>query len=118
MSEAYANFSAASTAGSNVKILVFTDSGGEPDALVATTGAIAVPAGGGWVSAPISGALSTGTYWIGMVCDSFQSRFTYVGPSGRSKMADGTYDYATTPGTWPGTTAPYNIIFSTYVLYT
>lgn len=112
-------FAAASTAGSTAKAFIAADSAGVPGAILAVSSAVAIPAGGGWVNFPISyGALAAGTYWLGIVVVSFQGSWSHAtGTPGASMlMADGTFNYATPPSTWPGTSATYGSQLCVYAI--
>lgn len=114
----FVNFSAGSTAGTNFKGLIFADAAGVPGALLVTSSAAAIPAGGGWVEAAIAGDLPAGTYWLGYVCDFFTAfSLSDETPSVvNAVMANGTVNYAA-PGAWPGTDASYEIRLNAYVEY-
>ena len=69
-------FDASGTAGSSGKALLYADSSGSPGALLATSSAVAIPAGGGDIAFPISyGSLVATDYWLVCVTNSFQSVF-------------------------------------------
>lgn len=108
-----------STAGASVKGLIYNDNGsGQPGTLVAATSAITVPAGGGWLQAPLSVEIPPGTYWIGAVTNNFMADIgiTYVGGATAAVRYEGIN--FTTPGTI--STAPaagYASHISVYVEY-
>ncbi len=113
---------ASSTAGANVKGLIYTDSGSAPASLVAASASAAAPAGGGWVTMAFSGspALVAGNYWIGLVADSFQAYYgeDATGSAPDVVMANGTLSFSSPPATWPGTDASYGVGLDVYVTYT
>lgn len=113
---------ASSTSGANWKGLIYTDSAGAPNTLVAVSQAGAAPAGGGWVTLNFSSppALTAGNYWIGVVADSFQAYYgeDVTGSAPDVVMANGTLSYASPPSTWPGTDASYGVGLDVYVTYT
>lgn len=98
----------ASTAGSNCKGVILSDSAGVPGSTVCVSEPAACLAGGGWVYMPVLATvpLSTGDYWIGLVADSFQGRFGHDTTVGTLLRAEG-FTYASPPGTWPGTADTY-----------
>lgn len=114
-------FGASSTAGSNAKGLIYTDSAGAPGSLVAVSASAAVPAGGGWLTMNLAGeSLTTGNYWLGGVTSDFQPYFgeDATGAGADVVMANGTLSYASPPSTWPGTDASYGTGLNVYVTYT
>jgi hypothetical protein len=121
INSAGAYFSAASTSGSNAKVVIYADSGGTPGALVAASSGAAVPAGGGLVTFTMSGTFSgSTTYWIGVVHDNFQADVSTdtTGATGvDTKRAEGvTYS---SPPSWPGTADDYpDLRINAYVDYT
>ena len=97
-------FDAGTSAGCNAKALLFEDDGaGAPGNLVASTTAVAIPAGGGWVEFPFTETMAPGDYWIGFVTDSFQATVNGVSHTNGLLRAEG-YSYAS-PGNWPGAAA-------------
>lgn len=113
-------FGASSTAGSNAKGLIYTDSAGAPGSLVAVSASAAVPAGGGWLTMNLAGeSLTTGNYWLGGVTSDFQPYFgeDATGAGADVVMANGTLSYASPPSTWPGTDASYGVGLNVYVTY-
>lgn len=106
------------TEGSSVKGLIYNDDGnGQPGTLIATTSAITVPAGGGWMSAPLSLEIPPGIYWIGAVTNNFTSEIaiTYGGLNSTVRYEGINFE---SPGTI--TTSPdavYTFDISVYVEY-
>lgn len=121
INSAGAYFDAASTSGASAKVIVYNKSGGVPTSLVVASGATAVPAGGGLVTFTMSGSLTAGDYYVGVVYSDFQAN-TQVDDSLSgmdSCMANGTLSYASPPGTWPGSDINYdNIRANAYIDYT
>lgn len=104
-----AYFDATSTAGSSVKFLLFDDNAGAPGNLLAASTGVAVPAGGGLVTGSLSGSIVSGaTYWLGIVCNSFESRLSEDLSTGAYVRREG-FSYASPPSTWPGTDASGNV---------
>lgn len=117
----HARFAAGTTAGSSAKFLVMSDNAGAPGTLLAISGGVAVPAGGGLVNFTFTGgpALPVGTYWLGIVAESFQGVFSHQtgAPGGTMVMANGTFPFASTAGySWPGTSATYGSQACAYII--
>jgi len=113
-----AYFGATSTAGCNVKFLLFDDNAGAPGNLIASSYEVAVPAGGGLVSGPLYGTISNGVpYWLGIVADSFQARLSELISTGSYVRREGV-SFTSPPLTWPGTDASGAIQFNVAVEYT
>lgn len=90
--------------GPEVKGLIFADDAGEPGDFVAGTEMVACPDGPTWFSIPISGTLSPGTYWIGLVTGGV---YTPVGATssraGEEIKRAESYPYPGWNTAWPGT---------------
>ena len=111
-----------STAGTSFKGVILANNGGVPGAVLFVTAAAAIPAGGGWVNASFAGQnISAGSYFLGMVANSFtanSSHDTTQGASSDMLMANGSFSYTSPPATWPGTDGTYDSMPSVYVDYT
>ena len=108
----FARFRNTSSAG-NAKVCAFSK-GAEPGSLIWATPASAVPAGGGLVEfdLPLSGLSGTDAaddYYLVCVVDGYDVDIAKSDSSGlgSSKMANGTFSFASPPATWPGTDANY-----------
>lgn len=111
------HFAASSTAGTTIKALVLADNAGSPGAVLGVGTATAVPAGGGWVTCDLSLDVAAGNYWLGFVGNSFTANVTHntaTGVAPNMAMANGSFNYATPPGTWPGSDATYASMLSAY----
>lgn len=104
----------------NAKGIILANNGGTPGTVLAVSDAVAIPNANAFLQLPISGTLSPGDYFIGVVTDD-GSGVSALGDtiSGAydTEMANGTFTYATPPGTWPGTDTPYTSRLSVYVEY-
>ena len=112
-------FTAGTTAGTNMRGLIYADLLGAPGALVAVGASTPVPAGGGFVSSPtVNTLLPAGLYWLGAVCDNSTALHAHntagTGTGPNSVMANGTVAFAAPPGAWPGSDANYNYNVSAY----
>lgn len=122
INSAGAYFDASSIAGASMKVLIYTfASANTPGTLVAASSGATVPAGGGLVTAAMSGSFTAGDYFIGIVTSDFQANVNYdnVGSSADAVLANGSLSYSSPPASWPGTDASYNYPqFNAYVDYT
>lgn len=91
-------FEATTTAGSSFKGLIYADAGGVPGARVAVGAATAIPAGASATASPCVVTLAAGTYWLGLVTDSFEARAQCDASGGLSRMEGTTY--ASPAATW------------------
>jgi hypothetical protein len=91
VTEIVAIFESTTTAGSSFKGLIYADSGGAPGALVAVGAATAIPAGASETASACSVSLAAGTYWLGLVTDSFEARVQCDASGGLSRMEAATY---------------------------
>lgn len=110
----------ASSAASDTKGLVLSDTSDLPDTVLQVTGVETVPGGGGWVSYPLTGSLAPGDYWLGVIGDATAASFIGYDTSGDVpdiQLGDG-FAYATPPGTWPGTGRTIAGRLNVYVEYT
>lgn len=112
---------ASSTAGASWKFVILDDAAGAPGNVLYVSNAVAAASGAGWTDFTFSGTptLAPGDYWLGIVANSFQA---YAGEdaSGVSPdvcMANGTFDYASPPASWPGTDGSYGVGLDVYVTY-
>lgn len=119
----FAHFRADTVAGASAKVFFLTDSAGAPGSLIVATTSVAVPSGGGWVEFPVPGGISglnsAGTYWMGVVNNSFEANPGKhdTGSTGDTRMANGTFSFASPPGTWPGTDGNYVGKMGIYCFY-
>ena len=114
-----AYFDSTSAAGTSAKLVILNDSSGTPGTLVTSSSASAVPASGGLVTfGGLSGSLSIGSYWIGVVTNGSDCVFKEDASGGTTRMADGTFSYASPPATWPGTSGSYTSQLNAYIDYT
>lgn len=111
-------FASSSTAGSTARGFIAANASGTPGTILAISSIVTVPAGGGWVTFPIShGALAAGTYFLGIVTASFQGVWQHqTGAGVTMHMANGTFSIASPPGTWPGTTTSYGSQLCVYAI--
>ncbi len=100
--------------GDTFKAFICTDTAGEPGSVLAVTAAATISALDAWITTTISASLAAGTYWLGVVGESFSARVQCVGSAGTMHMANGTFSYATPPATWPGTDGTYGIEMCIY----
>lgn len=116
----WARSGASSTSGASWKFVILADAAGAPGSVLHVSSATAINAASTWYQfTGMSGSLAAGDYWLGVVGNSFQG---YLGEdaSGTSPdvcMANGTFDYASPPGSWPGTDANYSVGLNVYVDY-
>lgn len=115
---AHAYFDATGTAGSSCKFLFFNHAAGVPTTLIASSAGVAIPAGGGLVNFTLSGSFSAGDYYLGIVCNSFESRTSEdSGLTGQDFQRAEPYSYAS-PGAWPGTAASSTTVrLNVYITY-
>lgn len=112
-------FAASTTAGSSARGFIAADAGGTPGAILAISSIVTIPAGGGWVTFPVSyGALAAGTYWLGSVAESFQGVWAHATgtPGATMHMANGSFVIASPPASWPGTDATYGSQLCVYAI--
>lgn len=112
-------FSAASTAGASGRAFIATDAAGAPGSILAISASVAIPAGGGWVTFPVThGTLAAGTYWLGIVGSEFQASWSHATgtPGATMVMANGTFSFTTPPATWPGNSASYGSQLCVYAI--
>lgn len=98
-------FAASSTAGCNAKLVIYSDTAGEPGNLIAASTGQAVPSGGGLVTFTLSGASvgSGNDYWIGVAYDNFQAAVGTDSVTSEARLANGTFSYSSPPSTFPTT---------------
>ena len=99
VTEIHYTFDATSTAGTNMKGLIYTGSGSVPSGTPFAVGAaVAIPVNGGDVTSTVSCSITNGTkYWIGYVCDSSTAVADIETTGGSSRMEATSY---ASPGTW------------------
>lgn len=103
--------------GANGKIVCHADDAGGtvPGTRLWISGAVAIPAGA-TIQTPalptsgIEGTDAAGTYWLVFVPDNFQADIAKSNTlaEGQTRMANGTYSYASPPSSWPGTDGTYD----------
>lgn len=121
INSAGAYFTADSAAGSNAKFLIYSDNAGTPGTLLYASSGSAIPAGGGLVTFTLSGSLTAGNLWLGIVYDSGNANVsTDDGLSGQlTHMANGTLTYSSPEASWPGSAPTYDFMrVDAYVDYT
>lgn len=101
------------------KGVILAVSAGEPTTVLYVTGSQTAPAGGAVLTFSLSGSLSAGDYYLGGIVDTFNNNVGQgdVG-SFETRMANGTFNFTTPPGTWPGTDASYSVPIAAKVNYT
>lgn len=113
---------ASSTSGASWKFVIMSDALSLPDLVLYVSNATAINAASTWNNFTFGGSpsLTPADYWLGAVANSFQA---YLGEdaSGSApnvQMANGTFDYASPPASWPGSDANYTVGLDVYVDYT
>lgn len=103
----------------NHKIVVFDDDGGsgEPGTLLYVGPALAFSAAG-FQTGSMTGSITAKDYWIGSVSQGGGYNWGALDSAGETRMANGTFDYASPPSTWPGTDGSYGISIDVYLEYT
>lgn len=101
-------FVSSTASGASGKMIVLSVTAGEPDAVLYVSDALAIPAGASTQTFTFSGSPSIAAstdYYIGIVNNDFQAEMDQTENLGASfsRLANGTFSYATPPGTWPGT---------------
>lgn len=99
------------SAGGGIKAFIAADNAGAPGAILAVSSARAFVGGEtGWTNIPLATALTSGTYWIGIVTSgqyaAYAGHQTGITPN-NLYMANGSFSYNTPPGTWPSTDGTY-----------
>lgn len=100
----------AGTTGTDGKFIVLSSVGGEPGAVLAVSGAVSIPAGASITSFTLGGEAVTASteYYIGVVTYDYPAEINYTLGSGfQTRMANGTFSYASPPGSWPGSDGTY-----------
>jgi hypothetical protein len=101
------------------KGLILASSAGEPTTVLYVTAEQTAPAGGSVLTFSLSGSLSAGDYYLGAIVDTFNNNIGQSDPAAyETRMANGTFNFATPPGTWPGTDASYAVAVAVKVNYT
>lgn len=114
----WAYFEASTTAGANMRGFVASDGGGSPGTILIVGPSTPIPAGGGWVQCVITGTLTAGNYYIGLVTNDGGGHSTAQADTGGAMaMANGSFSFASPPSTWPGTDGNYGIQLNAYVEY-
>lgn len=101
------------------KIVVFDDDGGggEPGTLL-YVGPVLSYAAPGFQTGAMSGSIVAKDYWIGAVALGGGYNWGENTGGGETRMANGTFSYASPPSTWPGTDGSYSIELDVYLEYT
>lgn len=109
--------SSATNAG-NIKGFIAAVSAGEPTTILHVTAAQPTLVGGNLAVFTLTGFLTAGDYYVGAVSNTFDNNFGQTDPaSWETRMANGTFSYATPPGTWPGTDVSYAVTIAARVYY-
>lgn len=117
VTEVVMRFDSTSTSGTNVKGLIYSDSGGVPLTKLAQSSAVSVPAGGGLVSMALTVSLAAGTYWLGFVADNFTAVCQCdASPANQSRMESTTYASPATTWVEAGTGLVQLNIYATYTV--
>ena len=118
---AFCYFGTSGSAGTSAKFIVHNDSSDVPGTLLVASGAVAIPAGGGWIDfGSLSGSLTASTkYHLGVVCNSFNAKIGEdESVTAITTMANGNYSYASPPS-WPSPDTDYTTVrVNAYVVYT
>jgi hypothetical protein len=101
------------------KVVVFDDDGGagEPGTLL-YVGPVLAFAAPGFQTGSLAGSITAKDYWIGSVSLGGGYNQGVLDSAGDTRMANGTFSYASPPSTWPGTDGSYGISVDAYVEYT
>ena len=101
-----------------IRALIYTDSGGQPDTLVAVSQQVTVAAGqaAGWVDFPLSGSptLPAGSYWIGYWFGGSGIQVYYDDVGGSGRYASATYSANGTRRRSFGNSSSSSLAFSLY----
>jgi hypothetical protein len=99
----YAHFAASSLSGASAKIIIYSSVANMPDTLVLVSDANTIPDGGGWVQFSGNGSLPAGTYFMGVVYNSFEANISCDNDGGTyiTKMTNGNLSYTSPPTTFP-----------------
>lgn len=102
-------YDSTTSSGSSAKLIILASSAGEPTTVLGVSTASVVPSGGGTVAftfgTPVTIAATT-LYFIGLVHDAGGGEIGVLSGasgSGQTRNANGTFSYASPPGSWPGT---------------
>lgn len=111
-----------STAGSNLKGLIYADNAGFPGELLAVGSPVAVPAGASWFASVMDNVvLPAGDYWLGAVMDNYQGTIDFApGTSPNSILWASGVSYTDPPNpmfTDPAPTTTYTVDLSVYAEY-
>jgi len=114
----FTTFNTATNPG-QAKGVILASSAGEPTTVLYVTAAQTAPAGGAVLTFTLTGSLAAGDYYLGGIVDTFSNNVGQ-GDAGafETRMANGTFNFATPPGTWPGTDASYVVPIAVKVNYT
>ena len=105
-------------AGGHLKGAVLADSSGVPSTTLIVSSSSSAITSSGWVSLSASGSLSAGDYWLGIFGDSGAVDYGDDASGSGALMANGTFTFASPPGSWPGTDGSYGTQVNVYVEYT
>jgi hypothetical protein len=106
----------------SAKGVICANNSGTPGSVLYVTSAVAIPNANAWLQMSLSGSLTAGDYYIGVVTNDgggVSSLGEDASPTTfDTEMANGTFTFASPPGTWPGTDASYLLQINVYVEYT
>lgn len=99
------------TGGTTGRFIVLSVTSGEPDAVIAYSEIVTIPAGASTTVFPLSGeaVAATTDYYFGIVTYDFNAAMDggVTGAGYQTRLANGTFSLATPPGTWPGSDGSY-----------
>lgn len=110
-------FASGQSAGTNFRGLIYSDSGGNPDALLGYGASVAVPGTVGGelesvLTAPLD--LAPGFYWLGAVVDSFEARWSCDASAGGRRAEGVSFSAPTGPFSQADTTGDRISAYATY----
>lgn len=105
--------------GDSCKAVIYADSAGAPGALIGVSTGVAVPAGDQVIDFPLTvTGLAAGTYWLGIVCNGFNSRLSEFATSGGNSVRKESLTYASPANPMGAASATGNLIYTVYATYT
>ena len=70
----------------HLRYAIYSDNGGEPDALIVETGTVTQPSGWGWFTVSLPDTwLTAGSYWLALAEKEATDRFAYEGGTGQTR---------------------------------
>jgi hypothetical protein len=109
--------------GGNAKFILLADESGTPGDVLLVSAPASIPEGPIDISFALPGDVSAadgaGFYWLGIVADAFTAEVAKNDDAGTgvTLMANGTFNYATPPASWPGTDGTYDGCVHAYCTY-